>query len=244
MLTTGICKLCGQRAALSRSHIVPDLAYGPIKNEKNQIHALGRGRKIVQTGYWERMLCSECETLLSAYETTFKSLWMDSIPPDFNHLATDDLISVELPDYDAFKLFHMSVFWRAAVSTSFKVGNISFGPYESELAALIKERKPGQVGDFPVLGVLNLNERRRPVPTVSSLVQGADRFDDRHPYYMMSYAFCDWTFVLARPGPPWMAEFEKKCRDERIFLLTATPHAQSKSFKLLAESVRLRNGRR
>jgi len=238
----GVCKLCGQTGPLSRSHIVPEFAYAPIKNDKNQMCAVGETRKTVQVGYRERMLCSVCETLLSGYETKFKRLWMDSIPPDFSHLATgplEDVISVDVPDYDAFKLFHLSVFWRAAASTGFKIGNISFGLYEKEIATLIREGNPGAVGDFPFLAVLNLDDHGRPMPTVSQLAQGSGRFERRHHYYMMSYAFCDWTFVLARPGPQWMVELEAHCRQARRFLLHTVPFRQSKSFKLSAEMIRL-----
>lgn len=237
----GVCKLCGQTAPLNRSHIVPELAYAPIKNSGHQMYVVGQKTRTVQVGYRERMLCAACETLLSGYETKFKKLWMDSIPPDFNYLATrplQDAVSVEVPDYDAFKLFHMSVFWRAVISNGFRIGNISFGRYEQEIRTLIREGKSGEIGDFPFLAVLNLDDQGRPVPTVSQLAQGSGRFEGRHHYYMMSYAFCDWTFVLARPGPQWMAELEAQCRRERRFLLLTVPYRHSKSFKLSAEVIR------
>jgi hypothetical protein len=237
----GVCKLCGQTASLSRSHIVPEFAYSPIKNEKYQMYAVGEKTKTVQSGYWEYMLCSECETLLSGYETKFKKLWMDSIPLDFNHLATkplEDVLTVEIPDYDAFKLFHLSVFWRAAVSSGFKIGNISFGPYEREIATLVRGGQSGAPGDFPFFAVLNLDKLGRPVPTVTQLAQGQGRFEGRHHHYMMSYAFCDWTLMLGRPGPQWTVEIETKDREEGQFKLLSVPHRQSKSFELSADIIR------
>lgn len=235
-----ICKLCGRTDKLSRSHIVPELAYDPIKNDKNQMYVMGEKTKTVQSGYWEYLLCSTCENLLSGYETKFKQDWMNSVPRDFNQLATkplDDVISVDVPDYDAFKLFHLSVFWRAAVSNGFKIGTITFGPYESEIAALVRGQKSGTPGDFPFFAVLNLDKDRRPVPTVTQLAQGRGRFEGSHHYYMMSYAFCDWTMIVSRPGPDWMAELETKAREERKFLLFTVPHSQSKSFTLSAEII-------
>jgi hypothetical protein len=241
------CRLCAQTAPLSRSHIVPELAYDPIKNKKNQMHVVGEKTKTVQSGHWEYMLCAKCESLLSGYETKFKKVWMDSIPPDLSHLATkplEDVVSVEVPDYDAFKLFHLSVFWRAAVSSGFTIGNISFGPYEKELARLIREGNPGKPGDFPFFAVLNLDKRGGPVPTVTQLAQGQGRFEGRHHYYMMSYAFCDWTLILGCPGPQWLVKMETKCREERTFLLLSVPYSQSKSFKLSAQSIQQLRSRR
>ena len=237
--TIGKCRLCDNEGPLCRSHIVPEFAYAPIKNDKNQICAVGPTVKKVQTGYFEKMLCSNCEGLISGYEGKFKKLWMDTIPPDFRHLATkslEDVISVEVPDYDAFKLFHLSVFWRAAVSNGFKIEPMSFDRYEREIAILIKEGNPGQLGDFPFLGVLSLDKNGLPVPTVSQLAKGQGRFEGHH-YYMMSYAFCDWTLVIARPGPRWLVDMETKCRQEKKFLLLTVPHNQSKSFKLSAEII-------
>jgi len=236
----GKCRLCGRGRPLCRSHIVPEFAYAPIKNDKNQIYAVGRKVKKVQTGYFEKMLCSSCEKLISRYEDNFKKLWMDTIPPDFNHLRTaplDDVISIQVADHDAFKLFHLSVFWRAAVSNGFKIESMSFGPYEHEIATLILNGDPGQAGDFPFFGVLSLDKNGRPVPMVTLLAKGQGRFESHH-YYMMSYAFCDWTFVVARPGPQWMVDLENKCRKENVFLLLTVPLDQSKSFNLSAEIIR------
>lgn len=234
------CRLCDEVKPLCRSHIVPELAYAPIKDEKNQIFAVGRNVAKVQVGYRERMLCKDCEGLLSGYEGEFKNIWMDTIPPGFTHLRSgpEHGISVTVPNYDKFKLFHLSILWRAAVSQGFKVGEISLGPYERLLAKMIKERDPGQPGDFPFFGVLNLDRCSRPVPTVSPLVEGQGRFEDHRYYYMMSYAFCDWIFVVAQPGPSWMVEMEIACRNESVFLLLAVPHAQSKSFKLSVDIIR------
>lgn len=234
------CKLCGKVGPLCRSHIVPELAYAPIKNEKNQVYLLGERVQKVQTGYVERMLCRECEALLSDYERIFKRDWMDTIPPDFTHLQTRplrDLISVSVTDYNAFKLFHLSVLWRAAVSSGFKVASMSLGPYADQLRTLIKNRNPGSVGDFPFFAVLNLDDQGRPVATVSQLAKGEGRYDGHH-YYMMSYAFCDWIFIVARPGPQWMIDLEATCRAGKVFLLLTIPHTKSKSFNLWAAILR------
>lgn len=237
---SNVCKLCGIVGSLCRSHIVPEFAYSPIKNEKNQIYAAGKHVRKVQTGYFERMLCRDCEALLSEYERAFKLDWMDTVPPDFTHLQTrplQDVISVRVTNYDAFKLFHLSVLWRAAVSSSFKAGSMSLGPYAEQLRILIRNRDPGSVGDFPFFGVLNLDDQGRPVATVSQLAKGEGRYEGHH-YYMMSYAFCDWTFVIARPGPKWMVDLEATCRAGHEFLLLTIPHTRSKSFNLWASILR------
>ena len=199
------------------------------------------GRKVVQAGYREKMLCQKCEVLLSVYETKFTKLWMATIPPDFNHLATgpEDGITVKVPDYADFKLFHLSVFWRAAVSTGFKSDpRISLGKYEAQIAQMLRDGDPGKPGDFPLLGQLILDENGRPVPLVTGLAKGTGRFEGRHHHYMMNYAYCDWTFIVARPGPSWMVDLEEKYYRDGYFLLLPVPITQAKSFLLGADILR------
>ncbi len=240
--TESQCKLCGQAGQLCRSHIVPGLAYEPVKNEKGQILAVGRNVKKVQTGHFERLLCPQCENLLSAHESRFKQVWMNTIPPNFSHLSTEppnNVIRVEVPDYDSFKLFHLSVLWRAAASSTFKLeSDITLGPYDQQIASMLLNNDPGQPGDFPFLATVNLDRKKRPVATVSPLAKGTGRFEGRYHYYLMSYAYCDWMFIVAQPGPQWLAEFERECRNERMFLLHAVPHTQSKSFTLWGSILR------
>jgi hypothetical protein len=219
---------------------VPELAYTPIKNDKGQVYSVGRGVKKVQTGYCERLLCQQCEGRLSGWESKFKKAWMDTIPPDFNHLQTrplQDVIYVKIGDYACFKLFHLSVLWRAAVSSGFKVGNISLGRYEGEIAKMLLAGDPGKAGDFPVFATLNLDDQKRPVGTVAPLAHGTGRCE-RHHYYLMTYAYCDWVFIMARPGPVWMADIEAKCRAGNVFPLFTTHYAQSKGFNLWVDILR------
>ena len=235
------CRLCGQLRPLCRSHIVPELAYEPIKNEKDQTCSVGHKTKKVQTGYYERLLCQECETHLSRYENCFKQTWMDTIPPDFRHLHTsphEDVISVPIADYAAFKLFHLSVFWRAAVSSGFKIDpKVSFGPYTDRIAELVRAGNPGPPGHFPFLASLNLDGRGRPVPMVTQLAQGEGRLEGRR-YYMMAYAYSDWVFVIGRRGPQWLTDLETMYMEKRIFLLLPVRHTQAKSFRLGVQMLR------
>lgn len=240
------CRLCGLPALLCRSHIVPELAYTPIKNEKEQLYTIGHNVKTVQTGYFERLLCKKCEAILSGYESKFKQAWMDTIPADFDHLqarSDTNIIRVEVNDFASFKLFHLSVLWRAAISSGFKISpEISLGMYESVIRRMLLEANPGQLGDFPFLGTLKLDSNNRPEPTVMALARGEGRFETHH-YYLMSYAYCDWIFAIAQPGPKWLIELEKRYRREQVFWLDTTPHDKSKSFRLAVDVLRARRAK-
>jgi len=238
----GKCKLCQRQRALCKSHIVPEFAYKPIKNDNNQMLAVGHKVRTIQTGHFEHLLCRDCENLLSRYETKFKEAWMDTIPSSFENTVTtppNDAISVPLPDYDSFKLFHLSVLWRAAISTRFKASrDISLGPYERILAEMILNGDPGQLGDFPFLASLNLDKQQRPLPTVAPLSKGKGRFKGRYHYYTMTYAFCDWNFFIARPGPKCFRDVEKRWREQGLFVVFAVPFERIKSLNLSSKVIR------
>ena len=76
-----------------------------------------------------------------------------------------------------------------------------------------------------------LDDNRRPVPIVTQLAEASERFDSYRCYFM-SYAFCDWFFVVARQPHRGLADLEKKCRDKGVFLLHTVNFRQSKSLML------------
>lgn len=238
--SNGQCKLCQESRPLCKSHIAPELLYRPLRNEKEQFFVLGRTTKTVQTGHFERMLCSKCERVLSRYESIFKRDWMDSIPQHCKHPhpAPRDLVAVPLSDFSSFKLFHLSVLWRAAVSKDFKIDqDISLGPCERQIATMLLEGSAGKPGEFMFFAYLRIDEQGRPVADVSQLVQGADRLDG-HRYYMMSYAYCDWIFVVTRYGPEWIRQFEEVCARSSSFKAPIIPHKESHSVRFAVDLLR------
>jgi hypothetical protein len=144
------------------------------------MYSIGRDVTLVQKGYTERLLCADCETLLSKYENEFGRLWREAIPEKANVPVTyldDDVLSVDVPDYTQFKLFHLSILWRAAVSGFKTHAGISLGRYDREIADSILKGDPGGPGDFPVLGSVIVDEDRHPLPIVAPLVEGKGRLE-------------------------------------------------------------------
>ena len=190
--------------------------------------------KMVQIGHREYLLCDECEQILSRYERRFQKTWMAAIPSLFGQLKPmppDRAVPVPVPDFDSFKLFHLSVFWRAAVTEHCKVGDITFGPYANAIGDMIRRGDPGGPGVFPIFGRLILDSEGANLPVVTPLGRSADRMDGCR-CYVMSYAYCEWILLMAPRGHREMADMEEKCRDGRMFLLTTVPFAESKAYLL------------
>lgn len=140
------CKLCNEDKELRNSHIIPESLYKPLYDEKHRAIQLsnpnGIGeenkRKSLQKGIREKLLCHDCEQLLNdRYEKYFKKLWFDDkVLPE----TMDEDCSIRLKDidYHKFKLFHLSVLFRAAISTLPEFQQVNLGPHENTLRDIIK----------------------------------------------------------------------------------------------------------
>jgi len=211
-----------------------------MRNKKGQIFILSdKKHSPVQTGYFERLLCGDCEALLSKYETEFDKNWMKTIPSNISHLLykrRGNVLTVTIPDYTKFKLFHLSILWRAAVSSFNLDISISLGEYERVIAQMILSGDPGQPGDFPFVGSLNYNDHGVPVPTVTPMAKSEIKVEGSD-CYMLSYAYCDWIFMVGCPGGEW-SRLEEQMRAAGVYLLLSTHFRDAKSFHLFVDRLR------
>lgn len=149
------CRLCHKNRDLRNSHIVPKFPYKKILNAKRQIMGIngqgGRGWKPVQDGAKEYLFCECCEQHFNKYfEIPFRSFWVDSLPlPD---PWIDDCERWIAADYESFKLFHLSILYRAGVSTLPMFSHVNLGPYEEIIRLLLLNRDPGGYSQYPVAG--------------------------------------------------------------------------------------------
>ncbi len=241
---TSQCKLCDQPAKLCNSHIVPKHIYAPMKNDQGQIITLnGLGRKgVMQDGHKERLLCRNCEQMLSTLESEFAADWVQSMPEDFSHLKTgpNDVIEVSIKSFENFKRFHMSVFWRAAVSADFKIGNVDFGPHLAKIRQVVAGKERTLPGEYPIVPILSLDEAKQPVPGVVQLAQGKGRLDGKHHYYLMAYACCDWILVVTDQGkcPTRLRDYEDACFRGNVVRFVCQQFSHAKSTKLWVDMLR------
>src|SRR5574337_198522 len=135
-----LCRLCKEEKDLKCSHIIPEFLYKPLYDAKHRAVSLSEieigqrrnfGKKrLIQKGLRERLLCSECEQLLNnRYEKYFKALWFDqgALPSTIESGVTFELHGL---DYHKFKLFHLSVLFRAGVSSLPQFSQVKLGAHE------------------------------------------------------------------------------------------------------------------
>ena len=110
------------------------------------IHGRGnRGWKSLQKGLRDPLFCEQCEQHFNTYcEQPFYKQWIDAAPlPD--PWPAGDRIHWITVDYSSFKLFHLSVLFRASVSQKPTFAAVSLGPHhEEKVRQLILKQDPGK----------------------------------------------------------------------------------------------------
>lgn len=126
-----------------------------------------------QRGYWEKrsgiiesMLCADCEGRFSRYENYFRTFFYGKNPAPlkktlvgtsvdlstFTGLDPDILgVTAAKLNYEWFKLFVLSLVWRASVAKGNFFKKISLGPrHEANLATILKTENPGPDDQYAI----------------------------------------------------------------------------------------------
>lgn len=202
-----VCALCREDRELRNSHIVPEFLYSDLYNDKGHMMAISgrgqRGWRALQKGIRERMLCERCEQHFNEhFEKPFLDRWVRGSPlPDPWNEKDVYWISV---DYSRFKLFHLSILFRAGVSSLPTFGAVTLGPHTEKLRKLLADCSPGEMWQYPVFGYAVVHHRtKRLVQMVSAAEQS--KLGGRRCYGMM-YGGVQWWIGVASDRNP---ELEK-----------------------------------
>ena len=193
-----ICRLCLADADLCRSHVIPELAYRPAYDDT------GRGLRIspderkpetkFQTGTWERLFCRDCEDLFSKLEKYFSDAWMHNVGvPD--NLSDAPTILRHSVDYSPFKLFHLSLLWRASVATRQDFVEVSLGrKHEERIRDMLLSHTPGPYDCYPILACYLVRDGKNCydvlMPPRKARVQG-------HTMYIFVFGSCVWFYIVS-----------------------------------------------
>jgi len=148
--------LCEQDKNLVDSHIIPKSFYKylyPEEKIEGKSLEMVDGRsgitKRSRIGPYEKLLCSECDGAIGRYDDYAKTIFLDSTPK--NCPGANNAFLFEGIEYLNFKLFIVSLLWRASISSLDIFSRISLGPYEKILQTMLKEQNPGSPEDFPIV---------------------------------------------------------------------------------------------
>jgi hypothetical protein len=145
---TLVCRLCQEEHTLKQSHIVPEFLYKPLYQKGRRFFfALStdknRGNQILQKGLREELLCAKCETILSVYEKYVSELPIGQLVQ--KAILKNMRMATLKVDYDLFRLFALSILWRASVSSLPFFGSVKLNPVEEEhLRSMLIHEDPGE----------------------------------------------------------------------------------------------------
>ena len=131
------CKLCGRTVRLCRSHIIPEFIYEPLYDDKHRFTVLSASApdRYAQRGLTERLLCNYCETQFSGYEKYAADVMTGRL--GHRYQKRGEQIEIQGVEYRRFKLFQLSVLWRASVSRLEFFKLVSLGPLGLSLREML-----------------------------------------------------------------------------------------------------------
>ena len=152
------CKLCAQVKRLVKAHIIPRSFN--LRSKGHSTHLIearqndDRDVQNWQNGIWDdHILCEACENSFSTWDGYgFQIL---GNPPGSTSLPRDDTevqkFVINDIDYDQFKLFALSLLWRASVSSLPFFSKIRLGAHEAIIADMIRNKDSGSYDQFAVI---------------------------------------------------------------------------------------------
>lgn len=157
------CRLCQKDEPLKKSHIIPKFLWKPLKIEEGKFFAMpsdsSKSEFKMQDGPSERMLCEDCEQQLGRYENYVRQvIYNKPEERDYGFRISGGATEIKITglDYTRFKLFQLSILWRAHASQNHFFRNVRLGPHAEPIRKMLLEERPGNPADYGcfVLGVL------------------------------------------------------------------------------------------
>jgi len=153
--------------------------------------------ELKQTGAWDRLLCDVCDNaVIGKYEDYAARTWRAALPdrPQVEVLELRGL------DYQRFKLFHLSVLFKAGVSHRTEFDMVKLGPHTVKLRKMILSGDPGPARLYPVFGVLLTGDDGR-IYNQAISPPVLRRFEGHH-YYTFIYCGAEWYFRISSHENP------------------------------------------
>lgn len=146
-----LCALCRKSRVLSKSHIFPEFLYRDVYEKDNNLYFTmsndpTRRPKRRRKGLYERLLCPDCEKALFKYEDYAAKVIFGDTPLAFIEGA--DGISIQNLDYPKFKLFQLSLIWRAGVTSIQEIPTKLYGRHPETLRKMLLQGDPGRQYDY------------------------------------------------------------------------------------------------
>jgi len=149
-----VCALCLHERELCRSHIIPEFIYKSLYDDDHRIEMISAKPEVenrdIQKGLWEHMLCHDCETKISKWEDYAKHAITggNKAPITVVEAIRGRGVKVAGIDYHKFKLFQLSVLWRAHVAKWPFFSAVDLGHHAEPIRHMILNEVPGMSKEY------------------------------------------------------------------------------------------------
>ena len=152
-----VCRLCDTDRPLIKAHVVPE-GFFRVFRDGSAVPELftnkrGAHPKRSPSGVYDKsILCEKCDNAFSPWDKHAQEVLLHDFSDETAIYAGPRKIGWTITrfDYRSLKLFFLSLFWRASVSTHEFYRRISIGPFEAELRGMIVNADPGAADTFAV----------------------------------------------------------------------------------------------
>ena len=196
------CALCEEARPLERSHIIPNAFFRRIKPDGKAVQFepdTPRPNRYVQNSWYERHLCGAREDRISAWERYAIGVIFTPERHGFRRLVSADLTERwSGVDYAGFRLFLLSILFRAAVARGHAFENVVLRPAETARlrSALLEGDLPAprEMGCVPLVPV---NPHRQTKLDKMVGRPSCDTAGDRRQY-VFAFGGYVWEFYLPK----------------------------------------------
>jgi len=191
------CALCQRNRNLCKSHIIPEFLFTPVYDEHHRFfqYSTNSSKKVPrQKGIWEYLLCSECEAKLNPWETYANKIMFGEVTLKCERDVSG--FTAHGIDYETFKLFQMSLLWRAGASSRPEFAAVNLGPHEDLLRRLLLSKNPGKFYEYGCLMVSP--PERRALEVFNRSVCPPNKIKSRgHHLYRFMISSIMWLFFVS-----------------------------------------------
>jgi hypothetical protein len=198
-IATTKCKLCLEERDLKDSHIIPEFFYKPLYDEKHRFHVLSTTPEekniFEQKGIREKLLCFDCEQYFSQLEDYASKVFYGGVEVEFKN--DTNKILIEGIDYTKFKLFQLSLLWRAIVSTVRLFSEVRVEQsHEEKLRKMLINKNPGEYYEYgcSIIGLLMEGKRLAD----EMILKPESLRVDGHRCCRFILGGCIWLFVVSK----------------------------------------------
>lgn len=188
--------------------------YRDLFDDKHRIFEAGINdgtikTKITQSGIYEpNILCKKCENeRLGKLERYATMLLYGGTPTiirnEINIHGMKSSLCKEI-HYSSFRLFLLSIIWRASISKLPVFKNVNLGPHENSIREMILYEDPGDPKVYPCLMITYLNQKKIPHQLIGQPI--LSREGGTYTYFFLIGGVIYIYFISHHNIPSWIYE--------------------------------------